>query len=263
MPKIRITLLDKTTNAEIGDRLVESALEFSNGPKEKHDGPIRLATTLTDKTQVQGLIGYLQRLALDLPLDSKPTKRTYNKTTSLADEQKMDIIQLVEKAETIEAAITLLRETNYAFHDFEHLQMICEKNNWKFKVKNPKHEKYQYMCRVLRLAKDPKNDQIDISLVFAIKLVGNRFDKILVFEGGKLTKTIKKAWAETKEIGFKVKEKFFKFPDPMTYEERAKWRVEDRKIQSAEEKGVDYTPSTFYTRWLPFIKRLKPAKTKK
>lgn len=261
MSKIRITLYDKETKDISSDRLVESALEFNNGPKEKHDGPIRVDMLLEGKDQVDALIHYLGQLASDLPLESKPTKRTYNKTTALADDQKMDLLEIVKKAKSIEDAIQKLRDTNYAFLAYEHLEQICQKNGWDFKV-DEKHQKYQFMCRVLRLAKDPKNDQIDISLVFAIKIVGTRFDKILVYEGGKLTHTLKTKWEERKEIGFKVKEKFFKFPEPMSYEERAKWRTEDRKVLNAKEKGTEYTPSAFYTRWLPYITRLKPGKIK-
>lgn len=262
MSKLRITLSDKETREIISDRLVESALEFSTGPKEKHDGPIRVDMLLENRGEVEGLVQYLQKLALDLPLDTKTTKRTYNKTTNLADDQKMDIIQIINKTKNLEEAIQLLRDTNYAFLSYEHLKTIADKNGWAFELKNPKHENYQFMCRVLRLAKDPKNDLIDISLVFGIKIMGNRFDKILVFEGGKQTQLIKKEWAERKEIGFKVKEKFFKFPKPMSYEERAKWRAEDRKVMGAKEKGTDYTPAAFYTKWAPFIERLKPGKVK-
>lgn len=261
MSKIRITLLDKKTREITGDRLVESGLEFTNGPKEKHNGPIRIDMMLEDKSEVEGLIHYLQQLALDLPLESKPTKRTYNKTTNLAAEQKMDLLEIIKNAKTIEDAIQKLRDTNYAFLAYEHLEQICQKNGWPFEV-SEKHQKYQFMCRVLRLAKDPKNDQIDISLVFAIKIVGNRFDKILVYEGGKLTHTLKTKWAERKEIGFKVKEKFFKFPEPMSYDERAKWRAEDRKLLIAKEKGQELEPTSFYSRWLPYITRLKPGKIK-
>lgn len=267
MSKIRITLYDKNTNQVESDRLVESKTEFSLGPKEKHDGDIEVAVRLTSKPQVEAFVAYLSKLALDMPLDEKVITtgtRKYNKTTTLAEEQKMDILQLIKKQKNIESVISTLRDTNYAFLYYEHLKEICDKNGWNFELKDEKHENYQFMVRVLSLAKDPKNDKIDPSLIFAIKVMGTRFNKIHIYSGGTFQETIKNIhWDESKEIGFKVKEKFFKFPQTMTYEERSRWRMEDRKIQDAKAKEKEYTPTSFYTRWEPFITRLKPGAVKK
>lgn len=266
MSKIRITLYDKKTKEVEADRLVESKTEFSMGPKEKHDGPIEISIRLNNRQQTEGLVAYLSKLALDMPLEEKTTTtgtRKYNKTTNLAEDQKMDLLHIVKKQKNIESIISTLRETNFAFVHYEHLKDICEKNGWEFNLKTDKHESYQFMVRMLSIAKDPKNDKIDPSLIFAIKIVGNRFNKVHVYAGGSFQETIKDIhWAESKEIGFKVKEKFFKFPPTMTYEERSRWRLEDRKLADAKAKGKEMEPSSFHSRWTPFITRLKPGPVK-
>lgn len=259
MAKIRIQTIDPKTNLPTKDRLTEFAGEMYLGPTEKHEGPIRVEVLLEDKEQVTQFIEYLRKLALDLPV-SERAKRSYTpKTVELTQDTAAAITDQAISKKTQDDMVKHLRELNFVFVSYEHYKSICDKNGWELTLKKESHEEWQYMVRMLRLAKDPKNDKIDPTLSFAIKLVGTRFNFFHIYISGKYSKTVKKDWENLKEVNFKIKEKFYKFPEGMLYDERAKWRAEDRKI--AGDPKLEKTP--FYTRWEPYITRLKPLPVKK
>lgn len=259
MAKIRITLKDPKDHTQVKDRLVEFATEMAMGPKDNHNGPIRIDCEVSTSDEVEALIHYLKQLTGKLPINEKPAAKT-PKTTSLEENSMNRIIELVKSKPNQDEVINYLREMNFAFVSFDHLKDICEKNNWQFNLKKESHQEYQYMVRVMRLAKDPKNDKIDPTLYVGFKLFGKRAPGFLLYTSGQFKEAIKMNWASDKEINFKVKEKFYKFPEPMSYEERAKWRAEDRKVVNSD--GA-YEGTPFYLKWKPFVTILKPLPKKK
>lgn len=294
MSKIRITLFEVDTadgdqpNASgliiTEDRLVEQKLEFKNGPDKAHDGPIRIDTLLEDKNSAEFLIIYLQQLIGNLPISEKEKTRSSKQLNSLQPLATDSIQQLISdafiKCKDQESLIDYLRGLNFAFFTYDHLKDICEKNEWPFKLKKkqidvPKSDKgyriktlhgdYQFMARVMKLAKNPMNDKIDPQIFFGFKLIGEKRPKVLIYQLGKYVDTKELHWKEGEEVQFKVKEKFYKFPEPMTYKERANWRTEDRKVLFDPNKGTDqaYEPSKFYLRWKDYVIILKPQRTKK
>lgn len=269
MNKLRITTFDEVeVKGEVSliikeDRLVQATTEFATGPKDKHTGPIRIDYIMDSKDEVESLIQYLSQLALDLPLSDK-AKKTYERKSQsnqilAADSIDTLITQATQKGKDQEALIDYLRTLNFAFLTYDHLKDITEKNGIPFNIKNPKHANYQYMVRILKLAKDPKNDKIDHQVFFGIKLIGDRYPRVLLYKEGEWDKNLEIHWKDGQEIQFKVKEKFYKFPEPMTYEERSRWRAEDRKMHD----NPEVQPSAFFTRWAPYVKKLRQLRNKK
>ena len=275
MAKIRITLFEGLQAVADGeqmalvkeDRLVEAGLEFMNGPKEKHDGPIRIDYLMEHRDDVEGLMKYLSQLALDLPLSEKAKKTYERKSTSNSLMEKDSLQQLIEDAfnknKTQEKLVDYLKGLNFVFLTEEHLSELWQANKFPWELKKLKekkkvhpHSKNQFMVRLLKLAKDPSKDKYDPQIAFGIRLVGDRVGKVLIYLFGKYHKTVEIHWENSKEINFKVKEKFYKFPEAMIYSDRHKWRLEDRKLIN----NPELTPTGFYERWKPFVKILKPQR---
>lgn len=281
MGKIRITTYDDlsilpedgATLVQLEDRLVEASTEFAAGPKKKHEGPIRIDYLMENRDDVEGLVKYLNELALDLPISEK-AKKTYERKTQssslLEQEPLMELITLaLQKNKYQEDLIDWLRTYNFVFLSQEHIDELSKVPGkefpWKLKLdktKEPKakrlHTNYQFMVRQLKEAKDPRNNKYDPQLAFGFKLFGDKYPKVIIYLYGKYYKRIELHWKDAKEINFKIKEKFYKFPEAMTYPERAKWRVEDKKLLN----NPEMQPSKFYLRWKEYITILKAQPTK-
>lgn len=286
MSKIRITLFNTVTDKAntgldiIEDRLVGTNIEFAQGPSKEHKGPIRIDTLLDSSEEAEKLIVYLQKLIGQLPITSKERKQTLKLNKPLeADSIKTLIQEAFTKNKNQEDLIDYLRGLNFAFLTYDHLKDICEANEWPFVLKKTTvvnhgmgkakkktiHKDYQFMVRILKLAKNPANDKIDPQIFFGFKLIGDKRPKVLIYELGIYKDTKELHWKEGAEIGFKVKEKFYKFPEPMSYLERSKWRSENRKLVFDAHKGTDkaYTPSAFYEKWKPYVTILRDQRPKK
>lgn len=273
MAKIRLTTYELQTEVTEhwmvvkDDRLIEASVEFRNGPKETLGGPIRIDMLLSSAEETNGLITYLQQLQGKLPITEKKTRSSIKTTQPLAEDSiKQLLYQVFDQNKYQEDLVDKLRQLNFVFVTTDHLEDICKKHEWPFKRKKSKktgkrlHGDYQWMVRVLKLAKNPINDKIDPQIFFGIKLIGDKYPKVLIYLSGIYKETKELHWKDAVEVQFKVKEKFYKFPEPMTYEERAKWRVEDRKVLFGD--GT-YEGSAFYHRWKPYIDILKPQRKKK
>lgn len=264
MSKLRITLFNNESPFSESDRLVESAIEFRNGPKEVHNGPIRIETLLENADDAQGLIDYLSQLTGRLPISEKALKSTIRKSkssTTLAQDSVDKLLEDIKKKnKDQETLIDYLRSLNFVFVTSDHLKDIFQHNNWDLNFKTEKHERYQFLIRILKLAKDPKNDKYDNQIMFAVKIVGDKYPRVHIYQQGQYTDTLEVHWAEGKEVQFKVKAKFYKFPVPMSYDERHKWRNEDRRRHDDPE---NFEPTKFFLRWEPHITKLKPLQDKK
>lgn len=279
MSKIRITLLypDHTL---LEDRLVEAEPLFRNGADGMPPGPIRIDYFMETQEEVQGLIGFLQQLVGTLPLSPKQERKTKTKENMPLEQDAVQTLieDALLKCKTQNELIEYLRGLNFVFITYDHLKDICEKNKWPFKLKTSTntyivddkgrkhatkgikrfHTNYQWMVRLLKVAVNPINDKIDPQIFFGIKLIGDLKERVPIYISGKFEKSLTMEWDETK-VNFKKPEKFYKFPEPMTYKERAQWRVEDRKLLN----DPSYEPTKFYHRWKEFITILKPLKPKK
>lgn len=256
--KMRIQQFDPASNLLVSDRLVEMKTELMNGPSEKWDGPITIEATMADKDQVDQLVAYLNRIKGDLPLvvkSPKPKSTTKSIDKMLSEKEPLlDLVKTVkEKAKTQEDLIKILREYDFVFVDRFTVQDVGGEDKIKLKDLHIA-EDYQFMVRKVKEAKDPANDKFDWRLVFGIKILGERVGKYQVYLWGKWDSLVKKPWADAKKINFKKVELIYSFPEFMDYNDRKRWRQENRKILLNQEKGITIEPSPWFVKWSPYVK---------
>ena len=243
--KMRVTLLDESL-ITISDRLVGQNLELDNGPTEKHKGPLKLEVVLQDKDDVDKVKAYIDRLVGDLPL---PVKKIYGKK----DQDEPDLApvedylkEVTEQCKTQTELIKKLRGDKFVFLDSTYMADFGIPINL-----DPKHaEKYQFMVRQLKEAKNPKADKWDPQLAFGIKLIGKKVSKVQVYLYSDFKETLEMPIGK-EELLKPRKQKFTKFPPYMTEEERLKYQIETRTLANNKDKS----PSKFYKRWTPDVER--------
>jgi len=251
--KMRIKLYSPEGVLE-SDRLVEQKTEFSVGPKNNHPGPISLEVNLRSAEELEVLIDYLRKLKGDLPITAKESSTKKNQTLEAMLKDKDPLRELMEnallKGTTQEKLVEFLRQYNFVFIASDILKEVQEEKPDMFSFKKEAHEDYQYLVRLIKLAKDPANDKYDFRLCFGIRIVGERVDKVLIYFWGKF-KTFKEIpWENKKKINFKKVEKVYIFPDFMDHGDRKKWRLENRKLGL----NPDLQPSKFYTKFKDYVK---------
>lgn len=255
--KMRIQLFQPKTNIMVSDRLVEQSTEFMKGPSEPWEGPIGLEVTLYSQTQVGMLKEYLDKLVGNLPIEEKVKKLKKPKDDMLGDKSPIEDLlkEAKSKAKTQEELIDLLREKwDFRFVDKTFILDYVPED----KLKIPEDTDYQFMVRMHREAKEPANDKYDWRLVFGIKFIGERVSKVKVYLYGKFDKkeTWELPWSKPKVHNFKKVTPIYSFPEFMTYEERKKWRSENRKFLKAREAGesAEFKHSKQFERWSPYVK---------
>jgi hypothetical protein len=260
--KMRIKLYDPETHLLQSDRLVEQITELNMGPKEAHKGPIGIETTFASQTQLDLFIEYLKKIKGDIPITAPGEKVKKTKTIDKMLSDKEPLLDLIKAAKSKgtsqEKLIDFLREYNFRFVTGDFIQDLGE-NDSKVKEQITLREKdvkdeFQYMVRMIKQAKEPMNDKYDFRLVFGIKIVGERVNKVVIYLWGKFSEFVKIPWEEAKKMNFKKVEKIYIFPDFMDYADRKKWRTEHRKKIAAEAKGLEFEPSKFYVKFTPYIK---------
>lgn len=242
---MRIAFLNKDLVKQ-QDRLVDMDIEFLSGPKEKHKGPIMLEATLRDKDDVEKFKLYLDKLTGDLPLaERKVYKSSTKNILLLPDEPLKDLIKEVEKkCKSIDEAIAYLRQRGFVFVTS---QFIEDKGIGT--IIKEHHKDYQFMIRLVKQAKDPKNDKYDPQLILGMKFLDGKKNGIKVYLYGKFENTLISDWAKKSDINFK-KIKLTKFPHYMNKEERERYRMEERKY----ELNPELEKSKFWLRWAPAVK---------
>ncbi len=247
---MRIQLLTAEGIQE-SDRLVDQYTEFNSGPKEVHQGIVKLEFTLTNSDDVQKSIEYLNQLSGNLPLKQleKRGRKPGGATKASNDEDKREHIlkemMLDKNVEDQEKLIKFLRtECNFALLTEEHMEEIGLELN----LKKAHKGKYQWFMRCLRLAKDPKNDRFDPNLAIGISVIGGiHREKVLVYKYKDYSTKVEVPIPEKKFI-FK-KQAALKFPSFMSPDERLKFRKEHREILADPNKKQ----SKFLRRWLPDV----------
>lgn len=144
------------------------------------------------------------------------------------------IIEQLPRFSTQDKMIEYLRQFNFHFIEAK----VFKNENPKVKL-NIKDEKYSFMVRELEPGKN------DYRLVVTVKLWGRKTERVGIYFNGKWHSRLNKIWANKEDINFKKIVIRMTFPDAMDYEERKKWRAENKKVKSKP----DYQPSAFYKRW--------------
>lgn len=250
--KVRIQTFTKE-GIPLSDRLVSQESEFYIGPKEKHAGPIRVEFTFLDKEDLDSAIEYLKVLLGDLPLKAKgSTKKAKPRKVEDIDNREEFLKESLNVQGDQDALINHLRENGFVFVMTDFIEMLDLKVNFKERHK----DKYQWMIRMLRRAKNPKNDKYDPMLIYGISML-ERSETIVVYLNGEYNSKFKMELPEKPRETYK-KSGMIKFPHFMVAEEREKFRVELRALLDNPNKK----PSKFFTRWKPYVENI-PALPKK
>jgi hypothetical protein len=257
--KMRIKLYEAKENQPpelLSDRLVEQSTEFNSGPKHKHKGPLSLELNLRDKEDCEKAIVYIGKLALDLPLEATEKPKKVKKVLdNLSDDAPLqDLIEQMSTVESQEILIKELQSLNFKFMTHQQLVDMNEITPGLVEVPNNLSD-WQFMVRLLKLAKNPVNDKWDTRLIFAIKIRGERKNRVNVLLWGKPHTKFKTSWESEEEINFKKKDRLITFPEFMDYPMRSKFRAERRKydlhIESGSKEAFEF--SDFYKKWEKYI----------
>jgi hypothetical protein len=248
--KMRVQLFNSQGHLH-SDRLVEQEIELKKGPTEFHDGPVTIEATFFTQDEVFQITDYLQKLSGLLPITEKVKKPKKIKDDMLGDKSPVeDLLKEVKaKCKTQEELIEMLREKwDFRFVDYSFIEDYVPAD--KLKIKSETAGAIQYMARMYREAKEPANDKFDWRLVFGIAFLGERIDKVKIYLYGKFNTNWELPWDKPKVHNFKKVTPIYSFPEFMTYEERKKWRTENRKLQ----KDPNYEWSKQFERWTPYVK---------
>ena len=227
------------------DRLVDQKIEFYNGPKETHEGPIRIEFVFENTTDTEGAIQYLKKLTGKLPIEEKATGKRGRPSeekpefTSLSREILLN--EAIQNSKNQDSFITYLRDREFVFITGEHLVKLIPDT---YKIKERHIQDYEWLIRRTKTAKDPRADKYDVSFIIGIKILSEkRSEKVLIYMNGEFLQT-KKLDIPEKAFNFK-QTNLIKFPHYMTPEEREKWGIEHRQLMANPEKKA----SKFYERW--------------
>lgn len=235
----------------IDERSVEQAIEFTNGPKFTHKGPFRIKFSLWDKEDVDKAILYLQQLSGQVEVTKKEPKVSLKK---LGDDPtyREELIKQVKSAKNQAEAISLLRKEGFVFMLYDRIQHMFPTLDPKSPsiaevIKDMHRNKYQWMLKANKIAKNPENDKLDPTLVFGFEILPTPQKNCVVYLYNELER-FKLEIKEYKQLPFQAVE-FTKFPEYMTEEERERFRKEQRILDQNPE-----TPKTkFFLRWEPYV----------
>lgn len=244
--KMRIQKFDSEWRL-LEDKTYKESYELSSGPKETHDGPIRIEFTLEDSEDIDKCIIYLQKLKGKIPLESKVKKEKPKKAKDIDDIQ--ELYQRVLEQPDQDSLIKFLRECGFIFvtRDLLASMEVFEKVDFIDPVDT---DKYQYMVKLIKESKNnPMLDRYDPRLLVGIKIYGKRRDTVNIYLNGeympKVEFTVPKSSTEVFE-----NQKLFIFPEYMEEKEKEKFRKEYRKMEITPE----LQPSEFFKRWIKWTK---------
>ena len=251
-PKMRITKRNLETHMIEADRLVDQASALNDGAEEMEGYYVTLEVTIFDKVSAELAVNYIKQITGDLPsfLRKAPIKTTQKENGGLfMNDSYQKFIKELSSTKDQEALINNLRDLGYHFYSTDHLVEL----GFAISFADEKHEKYQWMVKRLKEAKDPVNDKLDKNLIIGIKIAGKHFEKVHFYYRNpqsaelflKLHSTAKIAWPEQHHINFKKMKVTLRFPQYMTYDDRRRWRTEHEKLK----RNPNYKPSKLYLKY--------------
>lgn len=247
--KLRIQLFDKEGRF-IEDRMVSQDPEVSAGPKNTHEGLMRIEFTFLEKNDVEKVKIYLDKLIGKLPLGTKKAlKQKLARTMDDPDyREKLLEEAMTQNGQDQDQLISFLREQGFRFMMSDFLTTFGFPG---INIKDRHLDEYQWMLRCIRYAKNPQSDKYDPMLIFGIKLIPEHDEKVIVYLNGEFHKRYKVPVPNKPKEVFK-KTTMTKFPHYMTEEEREKFRLELRQYETNPEKKF----SKFFNRWKPYVENL-------
>lgn len=248
---VRIQLFDE--QGMISDRLVTQTTEFYTGPKEAHDGEMRIEFTITEKKDAIDAVNYLNTLIGNLPIKTigkgpGRTKQEVNNDDNFSADKKQLALDLIEaNKDNQDSLIKSLREHGFIFVTSDYLKFFVPEG---YAIKELHLAKYQWLIRRTKVAKDPKNDKYDPQILFGINIMDKkRSDRVILYTYGELVDRFKVPIPSKKPLTM-AKTNLIRYPHYMTEDERLKWGTEHRLLFSDSKKKA----SKFYMRWFPDIK---------
>ena len=244
--KTRIQLFDKEGRI-ISERLVSQDPEFYHGPKEPHDGPMRIEFTFMEKDDVELVKQYLDKLVGILPIEvsTKTTKKI--KKLGLTEDIREEFLKSITETEgDQDELIQTLRDRGFVFITSDFIESLQLPIN----IKKLHKQSLVWMVKLLRRAKDPKNDKYDPMLAFGMNL-DERTEKVVVYLNGEYHS--KMAWSLPEKPRETIKKNgLVKFPAYMEQDERDRFRKELRELLDKPES----LPSKFFMRWHKWVENL-------
>lgn len=244
--KIRIQLYSEEGQLQ-SDRLVSQDIEFNTGPKEVHKGPARIEFSLLEPEDIAKAKTYLDKLSGKIELVSKKVKVKVSKEIATPTEREDLVKEVLEGCKNQDELITTLRKHGFKFMMWDFLETF----DFGIPIKEPHKQKYQWMLKCLKEAKNPTVDKYDPMLIFGIQMYENRADKVVVYLNGEYHGSFNVSVPDKPREVYK-KTEMIKFPPYMTEEEREKFRYELRQYQLQPEKSL----SKFFLRWRPYVENL-------
>lgn len=244
--KLRIQLFTNE-GGMVSDRLVTQDPELYKGPQDTHNGPIRIEFTLLSEEDIQPVKDYLDKLTGKIPLETK-TKKVKAKKVEFDINQQANFLDEIKKSDgNQDDLINFLRSNGFVFVTTDLLVMM----DLGIDLKKIHKDKYQWMIRLIKRSKNPKNDKYDPTLVLGISLLDDRTDKIPIYLDKVFKEKISVPVPEKPRETFK-KSGMIKFPHYMELDEREKFRIELRNLVNNQERE----PSKFFKRWVKWVENL-------
>lgn len=243
---MRIQIFDK--EGMISDRLVSQTTETYSGPKEKAD-IYKIEFTIEEKLDVENAINYLRQLSGDLPIKTvkgtqgRKSNELDNDSTFTADKSQFLNDMISENKENQDSLIKSLRDVGFFFVENSQLISIIPEG-YKIQKNHLDNNKYQWLIKRTKTAKDPKNDKYDPQILVGVSIINGRNDKVVTYLYGEFNDKFTIPVPDKKAIKLS-KTNLINFPHYMVEEERLKWGTEHRILFNTPDKK----PSKFYLRW--------------
>lgn len=256
-PKIRIQLLDDNLRI-LEDRLVDQSIEFYNGPKKSHKGPLKFEITLTCQQDIDSFFNYVEKIRSDLPIKEVVNRGrpSLNSSNQNIDSPREDILVQVEKFEDQDEMIKYLRGLGFVFLLTE--DFLTYFPEFEFDIKDigkPNStgqflDSLSWMVRCIKRAKDPKSDKYDKMILFGISLQNGRSKKVVPYLYNERKKPLRIPYKDDTKVRFSKVTELTKFPPYMVEAERLKFSSEMRQLFQSPDKK----PSKFFLRWYRDVK---------
>lgn len=249
--KMRLQLYDPDFNM-LSDKLVAQDTEMYHGPAEPHSGPLKVEFCLFQREDVDQCITYLQKLTKLIPIETKVRK--VKKTSTNSEDGRDNFLETIKGMETQDALINFLREEGFIFLSSEQAE------DYELFVVPDEQRDFQWMLKLVREAKDPKNNKYDLTIKVGIKILGEKTDQVILyhFSEGSVIET---PWRNPNKPANYRKLGMAKFPDYMVADERMKFSKELaiyrrwKELPDADTKPLmgpeDFTKA--FKRWTPFV----------